>query len=189
MKQGALQGRFELEAGQSIVRVACLRGSNIVEVEDSDGQRTLCLLPARFNKSLWIRKGGFVVVNKGEHEKALESGSKVTGIICHVLFGKQIRELKKSLTWPAAFEDEIMRPSSDQEKCNISDGSKDGVQVEFQVLPQIADVQLDGRESDGISTEDEGLPPLEANANRRAANCGFYDSSSDEDGNTADEHA
>ncbi|KAH0883219.1 hypothetical protein HID58_059315 [Brassica napus] len=38
-------------------------------------------------------------------EKAQESGSKVTSIICKVLFFEQLRLLQKSPDWPEIFRD------------------------------------------------------------------------------------
>jgi hypothetical protein len=43
------------------------------------------------------------VVEEIEREKALEAGCKVTGMICNVLFGEQIRTLKRSSAWSLSF--------------------------------------------------------------------------------------
>lgn len=165
LKQGALNGGFDLQPGETINRVVSLRGSNVIEVEDEGSARTLCLLPAKFNKILWIRKGSFVVVEEGERDKVLESGSKVTGIICQVLFEEQIRALKRSKAWPAAFEDLKIRPKSQKEDINSK---------------EITERASDGDES--CSSEDDyDLPPLESNQNRRAMDFNFQVSSDDEE--------
>lgn len=160
LKQGALQGSFDLKLGQTIRRVVVLRGSNIIEVEDAESLRTLCFLPAKFNKVLWIRKGSFVVVEEGEREKVLESGNKVTGMICQVLFEEQVRSLKRNSMWPSGFEDIDLQAESSRE--GLSDNN---------------DI-LRASNSDGDSSEDKGLPPLETNPNRRAVK---FESSSDEE--------
>ena len=49
--------------------------------------------------------GSFVVVEEIEREKALDAGSKVTGIICNVLFEEQIRTLKRSSAWSLTLSD------------------------------------------------------------------------------------
>lgn len=167
LKQGALQGGLDLQPGHSISRVVSLRGSNIIEVEDAESVKTLCLLPAKFNKTLWIRKGSFVEVQEGEREKALESGNKVTGIICQVLFEEQIRALRRSSTWPAAFNDQVVQWSALQKEGSHFKNEMKGT--------------FENGVSDGTSSGDEGLPPLETNQNRRAVDNDLYESSSDED--------
>ncbi|KAL3676067.1 hypothetical protein R1sor_026015 [Riccia sorocarpa] len=56
LKQGSLVGCPEPHPGQILMRVVALRGSNLIEVEDADKQKTLCMLPARFHKSIWIKR-------------------------------------------------------------------------------------------------------------------------------------
>ncbi len=51
------------------------------QVELPDGRVTLCIMPHKFNKKLWVRKGGFVIVE--EHEDAA-TDTKVTGTIVQV---------------------------------------------------------------------------------------------------------
>jgi len=45
------------EGEQEIVRVTEMRGSNIVEVVRPSGEKILCLMPAKFKKTLWIKRG------------------------------------------------------------------------------------------------------------------------------------
>jgi translation initiation factor IF-1 len=47
----------EPEGDQKISRVLDIRGGNIVEIEYSDKRTTLCMIPAKYRKKLWIRKG------------------------------------------------------------------------------------------------------------------------------------
>lgn len=62
-------------AGESIVRALGARGGNVVEVERADGARTLVLMPAKFNKKLWVRRGGYLVVDESEEAQA-DGGSR-----------------------------------------------------------------------------------------------------------------
>ncbi|MCO5582752.1 hypothetical protein L7F22_036651 [Adiantum nelumboides] len=138
--------------------------SKRTKVEDEVFASTLCLLPAKFNKTLWIRKGSFALVEEGDREGALESGNKVTGVICQVLFGEQIRALKRSLTWPAAFEDSKMMRDSENEGINSKDST------------------VKTSNSGGSCSEhDDDLPPLKSNQNRRPMGFNFEESSSDEE--------
>ncbi|KAG0475229.1 hypothetical protein HPP92_014915 [Vanilla planifolia] len=114
-----------------------------VLVMDAKGETFLALFPAKFQRSFWIKKGSFVVVDDGGKEKALESGNKIACIVSQVLFHGQLRALEKSPDWPAIFKNtraeepkaSPLRPESDH-----------------------------GDEPKSDSEDD--LPPLEANLNR-----------------------
>jgi probable RNA-binding protein EIF1AD len=56
-----------------------------------DGRNTLCLLPAKFNKKLWIRRGGYLIIDQGEQG----GDNRVTGTIAAVLYEPDVRALKK----------------------------------------------------------------------------------------------
>ncbi|KAL8126323.1 uncharacterized protein LOC141720825 [Apium graveolens] len=130
--------------GQTIMQVVSLRGSNLIEVMDAKGDNSLALFPAKFQKSMWIKIGNFVVVDESGRLEAVESGRKVGCIVSQVLYHEQVRTLKKSPEWPETFSsaspevlDEV--PSS----CDLLQGD-DEVDI----------------------SDDDGLPPLEANMNR-----------------------
>ena len=55
------------------------------------GRNTLCLLPAKFNKKLWIRRGGYLIIDQGEQG----GDNRVTGTITAVLYEPDVRALKK----------------------------------------------------------------------------------------------
>ncbi|KAK4579761.1 hypothetical protein RGQ29_029432 [Quercus rubra] len=90
------EDRLSIQDGQSVMQVVSLRGSNLIEVMDAQGEKSLALFPAKFQKSMWIKRGSFVVVDISGKEKALESGSKVACIVSQVLFYEQVRSLQKS---------------------------------------------------------------------------------------------
>jgi hypothetical protein len=54
---GAVHDHPVPEGEQEIVRVTEMRGSNIVEVVRPSGEKILCLMPAKFKKTLWIKRG------------------------------------------------------------------------------------------------------------------------------------
>ncbi len=82
-----------------------------------DGRSTLCLLPNKFNKKLWLKRGGYAIIEEapasqqpaqGEDADAAteaaaaapsqqqhQQGTKITGTIVAVLYDEHIRELKK----------------------------------------------------------------------------------------------
>lgn len=47
----------EPKEGEKIAKVVQPMGSNQVQVERQDGTITLCLLPAKFRKQFWLKRG------------------------------------------------------------------------------------------------------------------------------------
>ncbi|KAG6547576.1 hypothetical protein Mapa_011025 [Marchantia paleacea] len=165
LKQGSLEGCPEPQPGQVLMRVVAMRGSNVIEVEDADAQKTLCMLPAKFHKSMWIKRGNFVLVDEGDREKAKEAGNKVTGTVAQVLYDEHIRELRKTSFWSPSF-DATGKPS-------VSGADQNSTE------PKQEANKIDGdSESD---EEEDGLPPLQANMNRRHAMSLVENSESDSD--------
>lgn len=146
MKRATEEKHITLQDGQSIMQVLSLRGSNLIEVMDASGNKSLALFPAKFQRSMWIKRGSFVVVDESGKEKALESGSKVACIVSQVLFYEQVRELQKSPEWPEKFKSETLDDSNSNERT--------------------ASQQENEREDEMEGSDDDGLPPLEANTNR-----------------------
>ncbi|KAG6475710.1 probable RNA-binding protein EIF1AD [Zingiber officinale] len=141
-KRALKEDNLSLHESQSVMQVVSLRGSNVIEVMDAKSIKSLALVPAKFRKSFWIKRGSFVVVDEGGREKALESGSKIACIVSQVLFHDQVRALRKSSDWPAAFHATMLEEP-----------------------PQ--DPRLECEEEIDSSEDDDYLPPLEANPNRR----------------------
>ncbi|XP_020229064.1 probable RNA-binding protein EIF1AD [Cajanus cajan] len=146
LKRATEEKHITLQDGQSIMQVLSLRGSNLIEVMDASGNKSLALFPAKFQRSMWIKRGSFVVVDESGKEKALESGSKVACIVSQVLFYEQVRELQKSPEWPEKFKSETLDDSNSNERT--------------------ASQQENEREDEMEGSDDDGLPPLEANTNR-----------------------
>ncbi|CAI8607105.1 unnamed protein product [Vicia faba] len=136
LKRASEEKHVTLGDGQCIMQVASLRGSNLIEVMDASGEKSLALFPAKFQKSMWIKRGNFVVVDESGKKEALESGSKVGCIVSQVLFYHQLRALKKSAEWPEIFKDDLNERVATQQ------------------------------ENETDTSDDDGLPPLEANTNR-----------------------
>ncbi|RCV46917.1 hypothetical protein SETIT_9G569700v2 [Setaria italica] len=147
-----------LAEGESIMQVLTLRGSNVIEVMDGEGVKSLALFPAKFQRSFWIKSGSFVVVDASGRDQALESGSKIACVVSQVLFHEQVRALQKSGNWPAIF------------KSTANEGSQAGTQVQT--------TQVDEEQD---SDEDDDLPPLEANTNRNRLYELYSDSDSGSD--------
>ena len=191
-----------LHENHEVVRALGPPGNGLVDVERADGTCTLCLMPKKFHQSLWIKRGGFLLIEMaasdagrsntphaqgamgqpqevaGSHVQGTTSGGgrasssnvepragkheggvpKVTGTIVAVLYAEQIRELKKTGAWPAAFNGE--QPP----------------------LEKLSTEPPRGDQVDEDENEDEGLPPLEPNRNRRVVVYSSDDEEEEEDG-------
>ncbi|CAA3025213.1 probable RNA-binding EIF1AD [Olea europaea subsp. europaea] len=143
LKRAVEEEMATLQQGQSMMQVVDLRGSNLIEVMDAKGQKSLAIFPAKFQKSMWIKRGNFVVADESGREEAAESGRKVGCIITQVLYHEQVRLLQKSPNWPEAFKSTSLASSKQDSQSHTA--------------------KTDDSES---STDDDGLPPLEANTNR-----------------------
>lgn len=69
----------------------CVPASPAAQVEFPEGRTTLCLLPAKFHKKLWIKRGSFLIVEGA----ADEVDGRVTGQILRVLYEDQVKHLKR----------------------------------------------------------------------------------------------
>ncbi|KAG2454993.1 hypothetical protein HYH02_000818 [Chlamydomonas schloesseri] len=168
--------------GQAIVRALGSRGSNLIEVEFPDGRQTLVLMPAKFNKKLWVKRGGFVMV---EDSAQAEGDTKVTGTIVSVLYDDQIKQLQKmDGVWPKEFAAkdgkgslEDMMPPSESEESDQEEGqaAAAGAAGAAAARPSGGD---NGEEEDD---DDDGLPPLQQNTNRKVVYHEVSESDDDDD--------
>ena len=88
----------EAAAGDTVVRIVCVRGGNVLEVCDASGCSSLALLPTRFKNVIWVKRGDFLIaathVQDGE-----ANASKMKFIVTHVLYPEQIKHIKKHDLW------------------------------------------------------------------------------------------
>lgn len=57
----------------------------------------------RFQKKLWVKNGGYLIIDKAEEAEV--EGSKITGTIAAVLYAGHIKQLKREPgVWPAEFD-------------------------------------------------------------------------------------
>lgn len=142
-----------IEDGQTVARVVSLRGSNVVEVEtprcashadadrvgsgggvdvgpsgqgddDAGSSCCLCLLPAKFSKRFWVKRGNFVVI---EFTVEPDPAKKIKGTILHVLCEEQVRELRKQggSVWPEEFAAVARSHDGASEPPDLGDGEED----------------------------------------------------------------
>ncbi|KAF0981098.1 hypothetical protein FDP41_012886 [Naegleria fowleri] len=92
----------EISETQSIVRVVSTRGTNQIEVEyPVTKERILVILPTKFNKLVWVKKGDYVVISTDRSE---QNKGKIKGFVDHILLSHHVKSLKKQGQWPLEFE-------------------------------------------------------------------------------------
>ncbi|KAL0217524.1 hypothetical protein RCL1_008105 [Eukaryota sp. TZLM3-RCL] len=86
---------LELQESQVLVRISSCAGGNLFHAQTSptDTETVLVLLPNKFSKLLWLRRGMFCVVKMLSEEDAAEAS--VVGIIENVVQDHQLKQLRK----------------------------------------------------------------------------------------------
>ena len=113
----------EITDSQSIVRIVATRGTNQIEVEyPGTRERILVILPTKFNKLLWVKKGDFVIISTDLSE---QNKGKIKGFVDHILVAQQVKELKKQGKWPAEFDNNNTTTEDKQQVLDIDDEEED----------------------------------------------------------------
>ena len=87
-----------LEEGQVIARLVKAEGKNLYSVEDPSKQSMLVELPAKFRSTIWLKRGGFVVVDT---TALADRENKLAGEIVNVV--RDERQWRKGKYWPKEF--------------------------------------------------------------------------------------
>ncbi|KAL9954370.1 hypothetical protein ACROYT_G041895 [Oculina patagonica] len=156
------------DPNQQIVKILGSRGNNLHEVETSDGTKFLVSMPSKFRKSVWIKRGDFVIVDP------IEEGNKVCAEIVHILYGKQIKYLKSEGLWPTAFTEKVLadeKPDAKEINSNEHMHGNNGISNDD-------DDDNDGAEDDDDDDYDDD--DLFVNPNHQKTTCYVDSDSSDE---------
>ncbi|CAI5979129.1 unnamed protein product [Closterium sp. NIES-64] len=167
------------------------------QLEDGSGTAMLCMLPAKFHRMLWLKRGSFVVADVSAAEEVDKAGGRVRGSITAVLFDHHIKELVASNQWPEAFAEAVVkeragasaaapleqsqqepqkqgaeRSSAGEEGQGLRSsrgGAEEGREESTQRTRGDGQEKEEGvgEEEEGDDEEDDGLPPLERNPNHR----------------------
>ncbi|TYZ61666.1 hypothetical protein PybrP1_010665 [[Pythium] brassicae (nom. inval.)] len=156
----------EPKENEQIVRVVGLRGGNLFEVADALGTRSLTLLPAKFRKLIWIKRGDFLIVASSD-EAATGKKKKKTAVssnVEHILYKDQIKHLKSANLWPEAFDkqEETAAASAADEG-----GDSEDTAAEASEVPVVVVAAVDAQKSNGITMLDMSFADLNVNRNRR----------------------
>ena len=69
-----------------------------LQVDFPDGASSLVLLPAKFRKKLWIRKGNFLIIEQ-IHKAESKGKGRISGSIEAVLGQDEIEDLVQRRLW------------------------------------------------------------------------------------------
>ncbi|CAI5723974.1 unnamed protein product [Peronospora destructor] len=162
-----------------IVRVTALRGTNLFEVVDAQGAKSVTMLPTKFRKLIWVKRGDFLIVGEGDGGEATTATGKkgaVTSIVVHILYKDQIKNLKQKDLWPVGFD--VL--STKQTWTHVDDGDdgeeqKDGEEDEG-VNEQVSQVSA-ASSSKELAMVEDGFAHMHLNRNRRK---GHFDDEEEE---------
>ena len=96
----------DLSKGETLARVVAPRGGNLMEVLCADGAEGLAMLPTKFRKLIWVKRGDMVIVSgaSGDIETHEGASAAVKYMVIHVLYEDQIKHIKKEGLWPDRFD-------------------------------------------------------------------------------------
>ena len=87
-----------LEEGQIIARVIKAEGNNLYSVELPSAESILVELPAKFRSTIWLKRGGFVVVDT---TTLADRDNKLAGEVVNIV--RDERRWRKESYWPEEF--------------------------------------------------------------------------------------
>jgi len=96
----------EPQENECIAKVVATRGGNQFDVlVVGNATPQLAILPSKFHKLIWVKRGDYCIVQTGENVQEDTFGG-VRFIITHILYKDQIKHLKAKNMWPndAEFE-------------------------------------------------------------------------------------
>ncbi|CAM9477699.1 unnamed protein product [Ectocarpus sp. 4 AP-2014] len=78
-------------------------GPTTCQIMLTDGEPSLALLPTRFRKLIWVKRGDYLITSTsaGDFETSAGETGKVRHRVEHILNKDQIKHLKKRELWPA----------------------------------------------------------------------------------------
>ncbi|XP_063691390.1 probable RNA-binding protein EIF1AD [Bolinopsis microptera] len=116
--QEVVHGDVTLCKNQNIVKVLESKGNNLFLIEEETGHVTLCSMPPKFRKNVWIKRGDYLIV------ESIKEGKKVTCEMVNILYPPQIKDLKSDNVWPQHFHSETEDVNKDVNK-DVKDSNKD----------------------------------------------------------------
>jgi probable RNA-binding protein EIF1AD len=90
---------------EQIIQIVSSQGSNQLEVRTADGAVSLAILPTKFRRLVWVKRGDFLIASCSgeEYETAEGISGRVRFIVEHILYPEQVKYLQSSGHWPVEF--------------------------------------------------------------------------------------
>jgi probable RNA-binding protein EIF1AD len=157
--ESALYELVEPTPQQKIALVLKAQGSNLFELYIENGDIGLAMLPTKFRKLLWLKRGDFVFVSESSADFTTAAGTagRVRYMIDAILYPDQIKHLKSASytagKWPSQLDDK---------KKELEDADKVGGTAAGAGSGGAAEGEEDGSE------DDEAAPGGEAGAGKRS---------------------
>jgi probable RNA-binding protein EIF1AD len=106
---------------ECIAKVVATRGSNQFDVlVSNESKPQLAILPSKFHKLIWVKRGDYCIVEMGEETNDTNSG--VRFLITHILYKDQIKHLKDKKLWPKTKEFETNKDEAKSDEEENGDG-------------------------------------------------------------------
>ncbi|KAH9515937.1 putative RNA-binding protein eif1ad [Dermatophagoides farinae] len=134
------------DPGEQIVQVLRGCGNNLHEVRTCDGEQYLVSMPTKFRRSVWIKRGDYLIVTP------IEEGNKVRAEIHSILLKDHIRYLKQQNKWPKEFIDS---KTVDNKLVVDDDDDDDLIQMNSNRINLNENDQNSSNDSDDESTTDD----------------------------------
>lgn len=99
-----------LTEGQLIARVVKAAGQNLYNVESPDKKPLLVELDAKFRSTIWLRRGGYVLVDT---TTLADRDNKIDGEIVNVV--RDEKRWSKAAFWPREFTKKTPLADSDED--------------------------------------------------------------------------
>ncbi|KAB5555100.1 hypothetical protein GE09DRAFT_1173890 [Coniochaeta sp. 2T2.1] len=97
---------------QSLARVVKAEGNNLYTCE-LPNKKAVCLeLEPKFRNTVWLKRGGYVLIDVGSAEER-KTGSRVVGEIINIVRDEKV--WRKRPYWPKEFEKRSYDESDDEE--------------------------------------------------------------------------
>ena len=108
VQDDVLHGLPNLGPSDSIAAIVKGAGSNLFELVFADGSHTLAMLPSKFRKLVWLKRGDYVIVSgaDGTTQTARGTAGAVTANVEHILYADAVRHLRAEGQWPTGLERE-----------------------------------------------------------------------------------
>ncbi|KAI6309853.1 hypothetical protein MCOR29_008821 [Pyricularia oryzae] len=100
-----------LAANQAIARIIKAEGNSLYSCTLPNGKELLAELAARFRNTIWVRRGGYVLLERADEEE--RKGSRVEGEIVNIV--RDERGWRKQPYWPKEFTKKVEEDSDDDE--------------------------------------------------------------------------